>query len=413
LIVMASAFPATRFFLKIAIFNQMAYEPGMDMRPQKIVVSAQYVMIFGIMGVFLPYFNLYCYHINFSGFQIGVISALRSLCLVVFPLIWGRIADRYCARRPIYILCTVLCAVIWAAFFRVSDFRWFLFFVAAYGIFYAPLTPFMEAFTMEILGNEKKSYGNIRVWGSISFVLLVLISGRLIDMYSVQIILSLIFAGSCLQAAMSFKMPKSTAGCIHISGGSWTKLFSGRMVILLTCGFLMLASHGTYYGFFSIHLEHLGYDNTFIGLTWALASCAEIVVMLRSVAIFRRFSIENVLLFSFIAAIFRWSALCFARGPVAILMSQVLHAATYGAFHMASILYIDALSPSEGKTFGQAANNALSYGLGMMAGFFFNGIFFERIGAANLFLISAVIAMAGAIILLIGKIRYGSTLHAD
>lgn len=399
--------------LKIAIFNKMAYEPGMDMRPHKIVLSAQYVMIFGIMGVFLPYFNLYCYHIDFSGFQIGVISALRSLCLVVFPLVWGRIADRYCVRRPIYILCTVLCAGIWAAFFRVSDFHWFLFFVAAYGIFFAPLIPFLEAFTMEILGNEKKSYGNIRVWGSISFVLVVLMTGRLIDMYSVQIILGLIFAGSCLQAALSFKIPRSSVSCSSISGGSWTKFLSARMVILLSCGFLMLASHGTYYGFFSIHLEHLGYDNTFIGLTWALASCAEIVVMLRSEAIFRRFSIENVLLFSFFAAVFRWTALCFAQGPVAILMLQVLHASTYGAFHMASILYIDALSPLEGKTFGQAANNALSYGLGMMAGFFFNGMYFERIGAANLFLISAVIAMTGAIILLIGKIRYGSTSHAD
>ena len=57
----------------------------------------------------------------------------------------------------------------------------------------------------------------------------------------------------------------------------------------------MLVSHGAYYGFFSIHLENLGYGSTFIGIAWALASTAEILVMIKSDKIFDRFSLENVL----------------------------------------------------------------------------------------------------------------------
>jgi PPP family 3-phenylpropionic acid transporter len=61
---------------------------------------------------------------------------------------------------------------------------------------------------------------------------------------------------------------------------------------------------------------------------------------------------------------------------------------------MASILYMDRLSPPGAKTVGQAVNNALTYGLGLMVGFFMNGFFFESIGAAGMFQVSAAIALA-------------------
>ena len=161
----------------------------------------------------------------------------------------------------------------------------------------------------------------------------------------------------------------------------------------------MLVSHGAYYGFFSIHLENLGYGSTFIGLTWAFASAAEILVMIRSDQIFRRFSLESVLIFSFMVAALRWFVLFWAQSAAVILLSQVLHAITYGTFHIASILYIDRLAPDRAKTLGQAVNNAISYGLGLMVGFFFNGYLYEISGSFTLFMISSLIALSGGLIL--------------
>ena len=172
---------------------------------------------------------------------------------------------------------------------------------------------------------------------------------------------------------------------------------NNEVLIFLFCAFLMLVSHSAYYGFFSIHLENLGYGSTFIGLAWALASAAEIVVMVQSDRIFGRFSIESILIFSFMAAALRWFILYSASSAAAILLSQILHAATYGAFHIGSILYIDRLTPEKAKTLGQAVNNAISYGLGMMVGFFFNGYLYEIIGSFNLFLISCQIALFGGL----------------
>jgi len=367
-------------------------------RSSRFVISAQYFIYFGVLGIYLPYFNLYCYHLGFSGFQIGGLSAVRSVVLVLFPLIWGALADRLEIRRPIYIVCNVVSTFIWVFYLFTVEFWPILIITIIYGMFYAPIISFLEALTMDVLGQEKKSYGRIRAWGSISFIVMVLVLGKVIDWYSVDIILILILAGSLMLTAISFRIPAVTAPKKDLFARKASSLLRKRAVVFLFCAFLMLVSHGAYYGFFSIHLENLGYDSTFIGITWALASTAEILVMITSKKIFSRFSLENVLVFSFLVAALRWLILFVANSAFIILLSQALHAVTYGTFHMASILYIDRLAPEKTKTLGQAVNNALTYGLGLMVGFLINGYLYEITGSFALFLMSSIVALVGGLL---------------
>ena len=373
------------------------------------MIRLQYFVYFGVLGIYLPYFNLYCYNIGFSGTEIGSLSAARSLVLVAFPLIWGILADRFRSRRILYVLCSVCAASIWCLYLATADFLPMLAITVAHGIFYAPLISFLEAFSMDVLGRARQSYGQIRAWGSISFIAMVLLLGRLIDVFNIRLILILILAGSVVQSVAAMRMPPEP--------GSRTSPFSGRpatlmqlqTVVFLFCGFLMLVSHGAYYGFFSIHLATIGFSKTFIGISWALASAAEILVMITSGRIFRRFSLESVLVFSFGVAAFRWMALFFVQSPGLILLTQVLHAVTYAAFHMASILYIDRLTPDRNKTLGQAVNNAVQYGLGLMIGFFLNGYLYGRIGSFALFAVSSLLALAGGLIFGGFTLRFRST----
>jgi PPP family 3-phenylpropionic acid transporter len=370
-----------------------------DQQPRlKFIISSQYFIYFGVLGIFLPYFNLYCYHLGFSGLQIGVLAALRSVAMVLFPLIWGSLADRFHIRKPIYILCTALSTSIWAFYLFFFDFKSMLIITACYGIFYAPIISFLEAVTMDVLGREKISYGRIRAWGSISFIVMVLVLGKVIDLYALDIILILILAGSLILSAIAVAIPAVNPPKKDLLAPGAGSLLKKRVIVFLFCGFLMLVSHGAYYGFFSIHLENLGHGSTFIGIAWGLASTAEILVMIKSDKIFSRFSLENVLFFSFLVAAVRWIILFFADSSAVILLSQLLHAVTYGTFHMASILYIDHLTPDKAKTLGQAVNNGLTYGLGLMVGFFINGYVYEITGSSTLFLMSALIALAGGML---------------
>jgi len=100
-----------------------------------------------------------------------------------------------------------------------------------------------------------------------------------------------------------------------------------------------------------------------------------------------------------VAAAVRWLALYYVRSPLGIVITQLLHAFSYGTFHMASILYIDLLMPIENKTLGQAVNNAVSYGAGLMIGFLISGYLYERLETAGLFLIGSLIAAAGGVLI--------------
>jgi len=365
----------------------------------RLIIGTQYFFYFGVMGVYLPFFNLYCYHVGFNAFQIGTLSAVRSVVLVLFSIIWGGIADRTQSRRPIYIVFSFLSAGLWIFFLFYTEFWPMLVITVLYGMFYSPLIAFLEAFTMDVLGAAKSDYGKVRAWGSIAFIATVVVLGKLITLYTIDIIISLILAGSVLQAVCSVKIPKIKTIKKTVTRSQFKSLLNRQVIVFLFCAFLMLVSHGAYYGFFSIHLERLGYDSTFIGVAWALASLAEILVMLKSERLLRRIALENILTFSCLVAGLRWIALAHIESSLAILVSQLAHAVTYGTFHMASILYIDTMAPEDAKTTGQAVNNAVTYGLGLMAGFFLSGFLFDRVGASYLFDICAVIALTAGLIL--------------
>ncbi len=381
----------------------MPYDAPMDPAPTRpatisAAIASQYFLFFGVMGLYLPYFNLYCYHLGFSGMQIGVLSGLRAVTLVVFPLLWGVAADRANGRRPIYILCHVASTGIWAVFLFTQDFTAMAVITVAYGVFYAPIISFLEAFSMDMLGPDKSSYGKVRVWGSLSFIAVVLGFGRIIDAFSARVIIPAILAGSLLHALISVSVPRAPAPSPVGFGRGVRMLLQRQPLMFILCAFLMLVSHGAYYGFFSIHMEQLGYSKTFIGASWALASGAEMIVMLCSKRLFQHLSLETTLLISFAVAVLRWGIMGATGSPGWILCAQILHAVTYGAFHMASILYMDRMAPENAKTLGQAVNNALTYGLGLMVGFLFNGYLYERIGSAGLFTVSAFIALAGGLL---------------
>jgi PPP family 3-phenylpropionic acid transporter len=347
------------------------------------------------LGIFLPYFNLYCHHLGFDGNEIGTLSATRSIVVVIFSLAWSRIADHFRIRRLIYIICALMSSAIWAVYSFYVDFIAFFIITVCYSVFFAPIISFLEAFTMDLLGREKKMYGRIRVWGSLSFIAMVIAFGKLIDVFSARIILCAILAGSIFHSIGAFTLPKTVLAGKQKTQVQANVFLKKNVILFLTAAFLMLVSHGAYYGFFSIHLEALGFSGSFIGITWALASISEISVMVYSNHLFQRFTPEKLLCFSFAMAVFRWMILAFSTSAPVIVFSQLLHAFTYGTFHIAGILYIDKMTPEGSKTMGQAINNAVTYGLGLMVGFFMSGRIYEQAGSFSLFTISALIALVG------------------
>jgi PPP family 3-phenylpropionic acid transporter len=138
-------------------------------------------------------------------------------------------------------------------------------------------------------------------------------------------------------------------------------------------------SHGPYYTFLTLHLEHLGYSRGVIGLLWALGVVAEVLMFL-GMSLLARFSVRRVLLASFLLAAVRWLLLgSFAEFFWVLLLAQVMHAATFGSFHAASIAFVQRSFGDKQQGQGQALYAALA-GTGGALGALYSGYSWNLLG---------------------------------
>jgi PPP family 3-phenylpropionic acid transporter len=155
------------------------------------------------------------------------------------------------------------------------------------------------------------------------------------------------------------------------------------VVVLLAANVLMNAAHGPLYAFFSIYLAAAGYHTVTIGVLWSLGVVAEILVFLAAPAWMRRFSAVDILIVSFALAVARFALIGWAvDSPVALACAQVLHAATFGSCHMASVALINQWFSGTRQVRGQAVYLSAAFGFGGFLGALASGAAWETLGPA-------------------------------
>ncbi|HWV09747.1 MAG TPA: MFS transporter, partial [Pseudomonas sp.] len=161
---------------------------------------------------------------------------------------------------------------------------------------------------------------------------------------------------------------------------------------------LMQLSNGPYYTFLTLHLESLGYSRGLIGQLWALGVLAEIVLFMVMAKLLARYSLRTVLLASFLITAVRWLLLGnLADHLLVLLFAQLMHAATFGAFHAAAIHFVQRSFADRQQGQGQALYAALA-GVGGALGALYSGYSWNTLGPAWTFALASLAALAAAII---------------
>ena len=105
--------------------------------------------------------------------------------------------------------------------------------------------------------------------------------------------------------------------------------------------FLIQASHGPYYVFFTIHLDELGYASAISGGLWALGVIAEIILFIWMPALFKRFGLRWLLLLTLGLTSLRWLLMAgFAEYLGVLLFTQCLHGFSFGVYHAIAMALI-------------------------------------------------------------------------
>jgi PPP family 3-phenylpropionic acid transporter len=268
--------------------------------------------------------------------------------------------------------------------------------MVAYSIFWHAMLSQFEVVALMHLGQAGGDYGRVRMWGSVGFVAAVLALGPVLDwagMMPLPWLVALMFAGMAVSAWRVPEvpaLPPAAAG----SGSILDVLRQPVVLALLAACALSQLSFAPYYNFFTLFLQQHGYSRGLAGVLWALAVIAEIGMFLRMGRLLAAFGARRLMLAVLAATSARWALTPVLADSLALLiLLQLTHALTFGAFHGLAVHYIQRFFPGSLQGRGQAFYNAAAYGLGGSIGSLGGGylwqispaaVFYAAAGAAAL-----------------------------
>lgn len=363
-------------------------------------LSSFYFFYFASLGAFFPYWGLYLESLNFGPTEIGQLTAVIMGTKVVAPIVWGWIADRTDRRLGIIRLASLLAALCFSLLLWTESYGLLLAVLVGFGFFWNAALPPFEALTLNHLGSQVHRYSRIRLWGSVGFILTVVLLGELFDRSGIHwlpLAVLLLLGGGWVSTLWVPEDPARSGPVLR--GNLWRVLREPAVLSLFLAFFLAQASHGPYYAFFSVYLEDHGYERDVIGFLWALGVVVEILVFGATHRWLPRYGAGTLLVMAIVVTALRWVLIgALVDHLMVLLLAQAMHAASFGLFHACAIHLVHGIFPGRLQGRGQALYSSLSFGLGGAVGSFVSGYIWIEFGprwvyyAASLCALGAVAA---------------------
>ena len=363
-------------------------------------LSSFYLFYFAALGVLAPYWSLYLKDLGFNAVAIGQLMAIPMATKLIAPYVWGWLGDHLGRRMSIVRLGSLLTTVVFSSVFWVTGFWELGVAMVLFSFFWNAVLPQFEAVTFDYLGDDVSRYSIVRVWGSVGFIISVVILGVVVDLYGPKSILPvlLIAYGAIWVSSLTIKDQDPEPHLVKQPPILAILKMPAVIAFFVVC-FLLQAGHGPYYGFYSIYMESVGYSKAAIGQFWALGVVAEVIVFLFMHRLLGRFGARQVLMVSLALAVLRWLLIGnFPESLGVILFAQTLHAATFGTFHAAAIHLVHHYFTGNHQGRGQALYSSLSFGAGGALGTLASGFLWESAGPSVAFGISAALSMLALLI---------------
>ncbi|MDX1399841.1 MAG: MFS transporter, partial [Oceanospirillum sp.] len=288
-------------------------------------LSSVYFFYFAVLGATNPYWGLYLQSLGFGAEDIGALMAIFIATKLIAPNLWSYWADRRDAHIPVMRLGALLTPLCFLTVYLQQGFWTMAVAMMLYSFFWNAILPQYEVITLKAIKGQEERYSQIRLWGSVGFIVAVAGLGWMLDWVDVRWLPASILLIMSLMAAVSWWIPEKAVSGRGQEGGAedtdpannasqtegalsfWQSLQQPPVWVFLLAVILMQISHGPYYTFFSIYMEEIGYSRSLIGLLWSLGVMAEVILFAIMHLLLRRFKAEHLLIVSLVLAAVRWS----------------------------------------------------------------------------------------------------------
>lgn len=370
----------------------------------RVRMSAFYAASFMVSGVTVPFLPVWLRERGFSAVEIAACLAFPLAARIVASPAGSWLADRAPNRRVAIIFFSILGLCFFVPAIFVSPIPLVLLLTGLAVTAWQLNQPAADALALTGVRRFGVDYGRMRVWGSISFVVVSLAAGVVFGWFGAPILAPMITAGFVVCLAAAFALPVTPPAeraaddaARPVRRSARAILLSPQFLVVASSTGLIQASHGLFYSFGTIEWQTLGFSGSQIGLLWAAGVIAEIVMFAVSSRLLRLHP-HSLILIGALAAVLRWTLLPFATSLAANLVLQLLHAFTFGASFVGMQLAIARSVPEEMTASAQGLC-MVAAGVLMALTTLMAGPLYERFGVDGFWVMTGFAALAAAILL--------------
>lgn len=341
----------------------------------KIKLSVTMVLQFMAMGAVIPVLSLYLKdYLHFNSFQTGIIIAMSSVASFVSPVVTSFIVDKIISAEKLFTICQFIGAVAMGFLAFQNNFFGVLFLYLFYSLIIGPTFALVNAIIFHSYSNEEsKNFGFLRVWGTIGWIIVAWGFYFWLDRYPerIQDILILSCITAFILGFFSLTFPKTRTRIKSerfIPIESIKVIIKPEIVFLLLFGFLInLVIRYFYYGA-APFLKSIGFANKYLMPVLSLGQISEILAMLITGFLIKKFGYRIVMIFGLIMELFKLTALFVGYPIIFVLTGLFLHGFAYTFYFVPSIILLDSYCSKTARTGVHQLLTVFTMGFGNLAG---------------------------------------------
>ncbi len=329
-------------------------------------MSQNFFIFFITWGIFLPYWTGWL--VSAKGLSVAVASLIMGLATIIRGLssmFAYPILSKFLSQEKILLGGTVLSLLVSLIYIPSSSLPALFVITMVFSAIYPSLLAAIESMASILVQSEGIHYGRSRSYGSLGYIVAVLLISVLTGYFGDGAILyGMIFGLSLLfimrffpaPAVLTSKPVKQEQKDKQSMRSLWKE--NGFPIMLLVV-FLLQGAHASYYNYGYLYLQKVDINSYFIGVLLNIAIVAEILFLARADRYFSSWRPSSLLLIAAIGSSVRWVLYLFPYKWVFI-ASQTLHALSFAMAHYAFIRYLTEQLPAEQHSNAQGLYSALA-----------------------------------------------------
>ncbi|NQV58140.1 MAG: MFS transporter [Alphaproteobacteria bacterium] len=377
-------------------------------------LSFYFGAVFAVVGVMAPFWPVFLKARGLSATEIGLLLS-AGLWLRVFanPLI-AQLADRRGERRRPLLLLSAIAMLGFSCFLFAKGFWGLLAVNLIASVAFSSIMPLGETVVLGAVYRLKLDYGRLRIWGSATFIATSAAGGPMLAAFGSWSVLWAILGLmtivllACALLPEERRIDKQTP----VRPGAMGRLLRQPVFLLfLLAGGLGSASHAVLYGFATLHWRSVGFSDALIGGLWAEGVVAEIILFWLGNRLLSRFGAANLLVLGALAGVVRWTAMGLSDALWLALLTQGLHAFTFGAAHLGAMHFIARATPPEMSATAQSLHGAVGAGIAVGLVMAVAGLLYQEFANGAYFFMAAIAAGSLLAGLLLAKTWNGERMN--